>query len=105
VIGGLGPPRDKPPKLEGIRHAHCVHGLALGDRQPVETVSFSTEVGFQAIEVLAVRNPGTTAVFANSELFAMGAMRCAKLKGLRVPGICRLPAVTTSNWARFLSPP
>jgi len=65
-IGALGPLRDKPLKLEGFRHAHRVHGLPLD-------------------ESLAARNAGLTAVFASSDMFALGAMRWAKLRGLRVP--------------------
>lgn len=84
-IGALGPLRDKPLKLEGFRHAHRVHGLALEEIQLVEPVGFSMEAGFTAMETLAARNPGMTAVFASSDMFALGAMRWAKLKGLRVP--------------------
>ncbi|NBZ90009.1 LacI family DNA-binding transcriptional regulator [Stagnihabitans tardus] len=84
-IGALGPLRDKPLKLEGFRHAHRVHGLALDEALMVEPVGFSMEAGFAAMETLAARNPGLTAVFASSDMFALGAMRWAKLKGLRVP--------------------
>ena len=84
-ICALGPLRDKPLKLDGFRHAHRVHGLDLAEHQLLEPVGFSMEAGFQAMEVLAARNPGMTAVFASSDMYALGVMRWAKLKGLQVP--------------------
>lgn len=84
-IGALGPLYDKPLKLKGFQHAHQVHGLPLDIARIVEPVGFSMEAGFRAMDELAERDSGMTAVFASSDMFALGAMRWAKLKGLRVP--------------------
>jgi len=85
TIGALVPLQNKPLKMEGFRHAHRVHGLHLEDNQLLEPAGFSMEAGFQAMDILAGRNPAMTAVFASSDMFALGAMRWAKLKGKRVP--------------------
>ncbi|CVI64105.1 LacI family DNA-binding transcriptional regulator (plasmid) [Agrobacterium leguminum] len=84
-IGGLGPIKDKPLKLEGFRHAHRVHGLPLDDRQIFEPVGFSMAAGFDAMSALAERKLGLTAIFAASDMFALGAMRWANVNGISVP--------------------
>lgn len=84
-IGAFGPLTQKLLKIEGFRHAHRVHGLPLDERQIVEPVGFSVAAGFDAMQTLADRNLGITAVFATSDMFALGAMRWAKEKGVSVP--------------------
>jgi LacI family transcriptional regulator len=84
-IGALGPLKDKPLKMEGFRHAHRVHGLPLDDSQMIEPVGFSIAAGFEAMGVLAERNPGLTAVFGLSDMFALGVMRWAQVHGISVP--------------------
>ncbi|MBB4273609.1 substrate-binding domain-containing protein [Rhizobium mongolense] len=41
--------------------------------------------GFEGMAALAERNLGLTALFAASDMFALGAMRWAKVNGLSVP--------------------
>jgi LacI family transcriptional regulator len=84
-IGALGPLTDKPLKIDGFRHAHRVHGLPLDERQIVEPVGFSIAAGFDAMKELAARDLGLTALFASSDMFALGAMRWAKINGISVP--------------------
>lgn len=84
-IGALGPLKDKPLKIEGFRHAHRVHGLPLDERQICEPVGFSMGAGFDGMATLAKRSLGLTALFASSDMFALGAMRWAKVNGVSVP--------------------
>lgn len=84
-IGALGPLVDKPLKIDGFRHAHRVHGLPLDERQIVEPVGLSMSAGFDGMQALAERKLGLTALFATSDMFAIGAMRWAKVKGVSVP--------------------
>ncbi|WP_240535551.1 LacI family DNA-binding transcriptional regulator [Rhizobium freirei] len=84
-IGALGPTKDKPLKIEGFRHAHRVHGLPLDERQIYEPVGFSMAAGYDGMAILAERDLGLTALFAASDMFALGAMRWAKVKGVSVP--------------------
>lgn len=84
-IGALGPIKDKPLKIEGFRHAHRVHGLPLDERQIFEPVGFSMAAGFDGMGALVERNLGLTALFASSDMFALGAMRWAKVNGVSVP--------------------
>lgn len=84
-IGALAPIKDKPLKLQGFRHAHRVHGLPLDEGQIFEPAGFSIEAGFEGMSVLAARKLGLSAIFASSDMFALGAMRWAKVNGISVP--------------------
>ena len=84
-IGAFGPLRFKAQKLEGFRHAHRVDSLSLDEGLLVEPQGFSMEAGFAAMKILAARASSLMAVFASSDMFALGVMRWANLNGLRVP--------------------
>ena len=84
-IGALGSIKDKPLKIEGFRHAHQVHGIPLDERQIFEPVGFSMAAGFDGMGALTGRNLGLTALFASSDMFALGAMRWAQVNGVSVP--------------------
>lgn len=84
-IGALGPLNEKPFKIAGYRHAHHVHGVLLDERQVVEPVGLSVAAGFAGMAELAQRNFDVTAVFATSDMFALGAINWAEVNGVSVP--------------------
>lgn len=84
-IGAIGSLHVKPLKLEGFRHAHAVHGLALNESQIIDPAEHSTMAGFCSMQQLHERNLGLTAVFAASDIFGLGVLRWARVNGVSVP--------------------
>ncbi|MDD4851368.1 MAG: LacI family DNA-binding transcriptional regulator [Gemmiger sp.] len=86
VIGGR-PEVSRPSlsRLTGCQQAFLRHGLPFDPAQQYGYARFSMESGYQAMNWLLAHYPGMTAVFAMSDLMAMGAMRALQDHGLRVP--------------------
>ena len=85
VIGGH---RDYS-EISRLRHKGCVqafrdHGVPFGEAQ-YETARFTFQGGYRAAKVLLERNPGCTAMFAMSDVMALGAIRALADAGKRVP--------------------
>lgn len=86
VIGGQ---RDKSDTT-ALRYAGCQaafrdHGIAFDEEQDYETCRFSFEGGFGAAQALLERCREFTALFAMSDVMAIGAIRALKDAGKRVP--------------------
>ena len=86
VIGGQ---RDKSDTT-ALRYAGCQaafrdHGIAFDEEQDYETCRFSFEGGFRAAQALLERDRDFTALFAMSDVMAIGAIRALKDAGKRVP--------------------
>jgi len=72
------------------RYAGCIaafmeHGIEFDKEVQYTSSYFTMEGGYQAMEELLDKMPDITAVFAMSDVTAMGAIRAIKDKGLRVP--------------------
>lgn len=85
VIGGH---RDYS-EITRLRHRGCVqafreHGISFEETQ-YETARFTFEDGYRAAKVLLERNPDCTALFAMSDVMALGAIRALADAGKRVP--------------------
>lgn len=72
-------------RYKGCLDAFQAHGISFDPQQDYETVYFSYEEGYKATKNLLRRNRGFTALFAMSDVMAIGAMRALKDAGLRVP--------------------
>lgn len=72
-------------RLEGVRQAFARRGLTLDEGRQCETARFDLSGGYAAMERLLDKLPGMTAVFAMSDVQALGAMRALHDRGLRVP--------------------
>lgn len=72
-------------RLEGVRQAFARRGVALDESRQCETARFDLSGGYAAMERLLDKLPGMTAVFAMSDVQALGAMRALHDRGLRVP--------------------
>lgn len=86
VIGG---PREHSDtarhRWDGALHAIRSRGLSIDYDLDYVSVDFSPEGGYQAVEQLLNRGRRFTAVYAMSDLMAIGAIRALKDHGLRVP--------------------
>lgn len=83
VIGGdLEVSEISRNRLEGCRRALAEAGLEVA---AYRAARFSFEGGYRAMEKLLAHRKGITAVFAMADVMALGAMRCIRDHGLRVP--------------------
>lgn len=85
VIGGNRHNSDTTRlRYQGCMKALEGHGLPFQEAQ-YETSRFSYEDGYRAARALLTRNPNATALFAMSDVMAIGAVRALKDMGKRVP--------------------
>jgi LacI family transcriptional regulator len=82
VLTGTGPPHIT--RIKGYQRALQEHGI-LYEEDLVQGRAFSVEEGRQGMVTLVNRKPRPTAVFAHSDLMAMGALLTIREAGLRVP--------------------
>jgi len=85
VIGGHRDYSD----ITRLRYQGCIqafreHGIAFDETQ-YETARFTFEEGYRAVKALLQRNAGFTALFAMSDVMALGAIRALTDAGKRVP--------------------
>jgi LacI family transcriptional regulator len=86
-MGCISGPRDSPhvgQRLHGFRNALLTHGIAL-ETCPVVDGDFSRQSGYAAMARLLEGPDPPTAVFAASDLMAVGAMQCLHERGVRIP--------------------
>lgn len=86
VIGGH---REKSDTTR-LRYAGCLeafrqHGIDFDPERDYETTRFSYDDGYRAAQALLARNREFTAVFAMSDVQAIGAIRALKDSGMGVP--------------------
>ena len=90
-------------RLEGWRDALRAAGLQPDERL-VEPGDFSEESGERGMAALLSRDPGLDAVFAASDLMAVGALRTLKEAGRQVPGDVAVIGFDDSIVARHAEP-
>ena len=73
-------------RWQGVLDALGAHGLTIDPEQDYATVYFSPEGGCTGATELLRRGREFTAIFAMSDLMAIGAFRALKDRGLEVPG-------------------
>jgi DNA-binding LacI/PurR family transcriptional regulator len=107
-IGLICGPRDKAWRVrqrhDGYRAALEAHGLSY-DPGLVVARDYSLMEGKEAmLRLLSLKQP-PTAVFAASDVLAMGALAGAREKGLRVPEDVSLVCYDDIDFAAYCSPP
>lgn len=91
-------------RLAGYREGLAAAGLPEDERL-VATGDFTEDGGRRAMRELLERRPDLDAVFAASDLMAVGALAVLRARGLEVPGDVALVGVDDSPVARHLDPP
>lgn len=104
----MGPPRYTPAirKISAFHSAmrrHVGTEAAVDVNTLVETTSFRLEGGASAAHALLER--GVTAIVCGSDLMAMGAVRAARDRGLRVPQDVSVIGSDDSPLIEFTDPP
>lgn len=72
-------------RYEGCMRALRKHGIAFDEGRDYENSRFTYEDGYRAARALLSRNPEFTALFAMSDVMAIGAIRALTDTGKRVP--------------------
>lgn len=72
-------------RYQGCLDAFCENGLNFTEDKNYETARFTYQDGYRAAQALLTRNPDFTALFAMSDVMAIGAIRGLKDAGRRVP--------------------
>lgn len=102
VLAGLDTPECRQ-RLDGYRLALSEHGCPY-DRELVRSGDYLFESGVRGMnELLSLRQP-PTAVFAASDLMAVGALKAIQGRGLRVPEDIALVGFDDIEAARWTTP-
>ena len=72
-------------RYQGCLEAFRENGLNFSEEYNYETARFTYEDGYRAAQALLTRNPKVTALFAMSDVMAIGAIRGLRDAGRRVP--------------------
>lgn len=86
VLGGyIERSRPSLARYTGCQRAFEASGLTFQPQRQYEAARFALASGYRAMERLLDRMPELTAVFAMSDVMAVGAIRAIRDRGLRVP--------------------
>ncbi len=86
VIGGNRSYSDTTQlRYQGCLNAFRDHGIAFDGERDYETARFTYTDGYRAAKALLERDSGFTALFAMSDVMAIGAIRALNDAGKRVP--------------------
>ena len=72
-------------RYQGCMEAFQAHGISFDPEKDYEAIRYSFEGGYRAAKRLLGRSKQFTAVFAASDVMAIGAIRALRDAGLRVP--------------------
>ncbi|MFA6111566.1 MAG: LacI family DNA-binding transcriptional regulator [Candidatus Latescibacterota bacterium] len=104
-----GPPPVFVPSIEervmGYRQALLDEGIDLHPEWMFRAGEYSIEEGYAVTERLLQVSPRPTAIFGTIDEVAVGAIRCAKAHGLRVPQDLSVVGVNDLEMARLCEPP
>lgn len=106
VLGGnwSAGPQISHRRVEGCRRSFEKHGLTFDLRRMAEPCRFSMDDAYAATGRLMGRCPDLTAIFALSDVMAMGVIRALHDRGLRVPEDVSVMGYDGVPMGRFLVP-
>jgi len=104
ILGPYTKVRRAKRRLEGYQAALSDHGLKFDPRMVIEKHPTLQEGKEAMQELLSMPHP-PTAVFAASDMLALGALAAAKEKGLRVPDDISVAGFDDIDFAAFSDPP
>lgn len=105
ILGG----RMEQSNAAATRYAGCLQafqtqGLPFDPRRQLVMARFAMESGYHAMEALLRQMPDLTAVFAMSDVTAVGAIRAIRDRGLRVPEDVSVIGYDGILLGRYLTP-
>jgi LacI family transcriptional regulator len=107
-IAVLGGDRDNSDitsrRYEGCLEAFESHGVSFCQEQSYATARYTYEDAWRATAQLLQRNPDFTALFAMSDVMAIGAIRAMKDAGKRVPEDVSVIGVDGLSMGRYMIP-
>lgn len=92
-------------RVMGYRQALLDEGIDLNPEWMTRADQYLIEDGYTATERLLQVSPRPTAIFGTIDEVAVGAIRCAKARGLRVPQDLSVVGVNDLEMARLCEPP
>ena len=105
VIGGDRQVSDTTAlRYRGCLDAFRAHGIAFDQEQDYEAIRFSYDDGYQAARNLLARGREFTALFAMSDVMAIGAIRALADAGRRVPEDVSVIGLDGLDIGRFMVP-
>lgn len=105
ILGGrMEKSKPAATRYVGCQRAFETHGIPFRPAQQYETALFSMSEGYAAMERLLDRMPDLTAVFAMSDVMAVGAIRAISDRGLRVPEDVSVFGYDGIDLAGYLTP-
>lgn len=91
-------------RLRGFRTALAAGGVRLGTRRIAEA-DWSVAGGFRAAGALFDADPAITAIYAQSDLMAMGVLAALARRGQRIPDDCAVVGCDDMPFAPYTIPP
>jgi LacI family transcriptional regulator, repressor for deo operon, udp, cdd, tsx, nupC, and nupG len=91
-------------RTEGFRQAYDRAGIVLDESLIVNTPHFHRDNGAWAMESLLARSDPPDALFCYNDLLALGAMRVALSRGLRIPGDLAIVGFDDIEDGRYSTP-
>ena len=105
IIGG-NPDKSNPSRmrLEGCELAFIKHGIDFDIEKQYSSSRFSLEGGYKGAEDLLAKFPDMTAIFAMSDIMAIGAMRAIYNSGRKIPADISIMGFDGIELARYVHP-
>lgn len=106
-VGMICGPRSRivvASRVRGFRAGMADAGVRMLSRRIVET-DWTPEGGYDATLELLERDPRISAIFAHSDLIAMGVLAALQQTGRRVPDDCAVVGCDDLPFASYLIPP
>ena len=91
-------------RYQGCKQALASHRIVFDPERQYEAALFSMQAGYQALERLMEKMPDLTAVFAMSDVMAVGAVRAIRDKGRQVPGDISVVGFDGIELSQYLTP-
>ncbi|MBV9488628.1 MAG: substrate-binding domain-containing protein, partial [Verrucomicrobia bacterium] len=90
-------------RVEGYRRALAEAGIEARAEWIIETADLTAKTGFVAAGRL-LENAGLTAIFGNTDIVAVGALRYAAVAGIAVPGKLSIVGLDGIELGHYVSP-
>ena len=91
-------------RLRGCSDSFAAHGAVFDADRCYEKARFSFDSGYRGMERLVTKFPDITAVFAMSDVTAIGAIRALRDRGLRVPEDISIIGFDGTTLAEYYNP-